>query len=303
METPSPQVSPAFYGPEASTSTSINQPKPRANLPTPTPPNLNNTARPRPNIYNYENPTKWAEFKRMWKGDFESDKEEYRWKKKWGISLSIFILLLFILLIAVIGIYYHPPAERINRSSITNATKIHEVTMTTTITALIPISSDNGENTHVTMVRSTDASLPTPAPIQDQEAEHGNQVKHMQQKDDASIFKTRAFSSVSAPPYLDACQTNLECDWGYRCIEETCYPGCDSDSDCRDAHKCEHWKHDGPSYKYCMVARHKECRAHLEFCRNDNECCSGRCESKGKWKLCQPSTGRSQPSDSNDLRP
>ncbi|KAJ5102774.1 hypothetical protein N7532_003303 [Penicillium argentinense] len=102
-----------------------------------------------------------------------------------------------------------------------------------------------------------------------------------------------------APPYPDSCKVNNDCDWGYRCIAKACYPGCDSQADCRKPHLCQHWIHDGPSFKYCLVKPHQTCREHLAFCSKNNECCSGKCKAKGKWKMCQPSggRGRGRPSD------
>lgn len=252
-----------------------NEPTPA--FPTTTTP-TNNTAKPRLPIYDYEKPTKWAEFKRMWKGDFEDDAEKSKWSLWWAIFIGALIFIGAVLLLTLIGVFYHPSPDRINGPTSTSTTKAHGATAAT-LTAIIPTSSDNGPNIHVAMVRPT-------------EAEFDAQVEKMWQEGEASLLETRGFSVVSAPPYLDACQVNTECDWGYRCIEGTCHPGCDSDGDCRDGHKCEHWKHDGPSFRYCMVGPHKECSVHLDFCRKDDECCSGRCKSKGKWKLCQPSEGR-----------
>ncbi|KAJ5987888.1 hypothetical protein N7481_003098 [Penicillium waksmanii] len=282
METP--QVPAAAYVPGGPSN------EPTTALPTTTTP-ANNTTKPRPPIYDYEKPTKWAEFKRMWKGGFEDDAEKSRWSLWWAIFIGTLVFIGAVLLLVLIGVYYHPSPDRINGPTSTSTTKTHRATATT-LKALIPASSDNGQNIHVAMVRPTDAPLPKPAPVQYTEAVFDAQVEKMRKEGEASLLETRAFSRVPAPPYLDACQVNSECDWGYRCIEGTCYPGCDSNRDCRDVHKCNHWKHDGPSFKYCMVGPHKECSVHLDFCRNDDECCSGRCKSKGKWKLCQPSKGR-----------
>lgn len=202
-----------------------------------------------------------------------------------------------VLLFVFIGVFYHPPPDRISSPTSTttryHAAKIAAPTATT-LMALVPASSDNGQNIHVSLVRPADAPLPKPASLQYTEARFKATVGKNRKEAEALLLQTRALGAESAPPYLDACQANSECDWGYRCINGACHPGCDSESDCRDGHKCEHWKHDGPSFEYCMIKPHKECRFHLDFCRNDEECCSSRCQSKGKWKLCQPSEGRSE---------
>ena len=97
----------------------------------------------------------------------------------------------------------------------------------------------------------------------------------------------------TAPPYQDACTINDHCDWGYRCIEGACYGGCDEDRDCLRPQYCRRWYAPGkPSDKYCLVSDHRACKAHLEFCRTDSECCSGNCPRKGFWRMCQPSKGR-----------
>lgn len=181
------------------------------------------------------------------------------------IILIVVVAMLAIMLVCI-GLYHHPSPDKIEQKN--DLKSANQLLATPILTATIPLSTastESSEEIHVAMVDS--------------------------EKLDSQSIKARSL----APPYLDPCKVNDNCDWGYRCHEGLCHPGCDSDSDCRKLHKCGHWKHDGPSDNYCMVQPHKTCRTHLEFCVADNDCCSGLCKSKGKWKMCHPSRGRNIP--------
>lgn len=197
-------------------------------------------------------------------GEFETEKEQLTFNKIVMIIILLVVVAIFAIMFVSIGLVHHPSPNRIQQKN--ELKSAHQVLTTTTVTATISLStaaSESSEEIRVAMV----------------------------EKLDSQSIKARSL----APPYLDACKINNDCDWGYRCLEGLCHPGCDSDGDCRKLHKCGHWKHDGPSDNYCMVQPHKVCRTHLGFCVVDNDCCSGRCRSKGKWKMCQPSAGRNVP--------
>lgn len=99
-----------------------------------------------------------------------------------------------------------------------------------------------------------------------------------------------------APPYQDSCVRNDDCDWGYKCIDNTCYHGCDEDRDCLKPQFCGVWFFPSKyGADFCLVNDFRVCKIHLDFCRNDEDCCSGNCQRKNIfWRMCQPSTGRSR---------
>ncbi|KAJ5171682.1 hypothetical protein N7492_004275 [Penicillium capsulatum] len=97
-----------------------------------------------------------------------------------------------------------------------------------------------------------------------------------------------------APPYQDPCVRNDDCDWGYKCIDNMCYPGCDEDEDCLKPQYCGAWYFPSKyGSEFCLVNDFRVCKTHLDFCRSGEDCCSGNCRRKGFfWKMCQPSSGR-----------
>lgn len=98
-----------------------------------------------------------------------------------------------------------------------------------------------------------------------------------------------------APPYQDSCVRNDDCDWGYKCIDNTCYHGCDEDRDCLKPQFCGAWYFPSKyGADFCLVNDFRVCKPHLDFCRSSVDCCSGNCQRKIFWGMCQPSAGRSR---------
>lgn len=100
----------------------------------------------------------------------------------------------------------------------------------------------------------------------------------------SNIFSQR----VAAPPYPDPCDSNANCDWGYKCVNGTCDWGCDDHGDCLAPTYCAHCFSCGKFANNCMNSRHRPCAAHLASCTWNEQCCSGICGHKGHFKLCLP---------------
>ena len=93
---------------------------------------------------------------------------------------------------------------------------------------------------------------------------------------------------AAAPPYPDPCESNADCDWGYKCVDGRCHWGCDDQSDCLAPTYCAHCFSCGKFANNCMNTRYRPCGAHLAFCMWNEQCCSGICRRKGHFKLCLP---------------
>lgn len=115
----------------------------------------------------------------------------------------------------------------------------------------------------------------------------------------SSIEPSKAHLSIlapRAPPYQDSCVRNDDCDWGYKCIDNTCYHGCDEERDCLKPQFCGAWYFPSKyGADFCLVNDFRVCKPHLDFCRSNEDCCSGNCQRKHVfWRMCQPSAGRAR---------
>lgn len=93
-----------------------------------------------------------------------------------------------------------------------------------------------------------------------------------------NIFSERA---AAAPPYPDSCKSNANCAWGYKCIEGTCYWGCDDAGDCLPHTYCAHCFACGKFANNCMNTKFRPCGKHLAYCKWNEQCCSGICGRRG----------------------
>jgi len=65
--------------------------------------------------------------------------------------------------------------------------------------------------------------------------------------------------------------------------------GCDSQSDCLPPTYCAYCHSCGPWANNCMVRKFTPCKAHLGFCRWNEQCCSGKCGRRGWFTgVCLP---------------
>lgn len=288
-----------------------NNPDPSLNPYTP----VSITQAPVAKTEDYEKSTKWYEkmkrklckfpgkFRNEFKdsGNKEGENKHNKAIIFWG---TIIILVILVVIFVPIGVYYHAPEHRTNKGTPTTSptsasvptTRVKYTDPANVIMATIPGAFADGDDIDVMI-----EVIPESKSEAEAQPKSKPKAKAKAKSDNTQVLNSRTLRTRTgiAPPYFDSCKINQDCGWGYRCIENTCYPGCDSDDDCRKEHKCGHWKHDGPSDMYCMVKPHKDCRLHLDFCAADNDCCSGRCERVNgkKWRLCVPGIGRLDDSD------
>lgn len=80
------------------------------------------------------------------------------------------------------------------------------------------------------------------------------------------------------PPTEEFCDSNTDCDFGYKCKSGMCTLGCDDRTDCiPHYHRCVKGQ---CSWKFEGRKKNEKCWTYKNWCWFHNRCCSGYC-SKG----------------------
>lgn len=127
-------------------------------------------------------------------------------------------------------------------------------------------------------------------------------------KDVNEVKRDSPFVIPTVPPFPGAkaeCSMSKknQCYTGHKCYKRYCVPWCRDNSDCFEGHIC--LRADlGTSWKVCSLEADVQvpCVQNYKYCKEDNDCCTGSCQHRGKYKVCVPPEKFEHPVKGNDIK-
>ena len=110
----------------------------------------------------------------------------------------------------------------------------------------------------------------------------------LDKRDDAPYIIPTIPPVPGAKPDCSMSKKN-QCYTGHKCYKRYCVSWCRDNSDCLEGHTCLR-ADSGTSWKVCSLNSDVQvpCAQNYKYCKEDNDCCTGSCQRRGKYMVCVP---------------